>query len=558
MKRNICLLLVFLFFLTTSMIVYAVETTTYRLDDLGLSVDVPVNLIVFTRDIKSNDPHLTEFGLTKEGMETLMEDGNIYLNAWDKNGNYEVIITMTENSLNNFSLLSDTFLETLATSLSDVYKEAGISLIKTEIYQHQQAKFIKIFISRPNNGSTVYGLQYYTVYDGKAINITLQSYSGDINVEKETILKTMVDSVVFDSDLVQSNTPKYTQSFLYTDKNTGVIFTVPENWSQVAFSKDRDFLSAKFSSNIEEGLTIFFGGHDLWNELPASDKQGMTRADINNSAFSKSDIGDMLGIQAQDISTVTYGGKEYYMGKVTTTQSEYGINITVTMTYLFYFDNGYVFNFQTNISNGSSYYRDFEDLLSSVQYPAVESLQKSTEETTISSNQSPVSFLNSWFGIFCINMLITIIIHPTPIWIYRYAIRKKPVAPKQAKRIVIIDAIVVVALMLVVTAINKGSEISLVAVLIWSRICYSSLTKGFIENVDAFPKEATKQAVSSIISQSPQIPLTLQDDVKPDENYEKTNDKGTSQPYGAIYCRNCGAEINSDSIFCHKCGTKLK
>ena len=76
--------------------------------------------------------------------------------------------------------------------------------------------------------------------------------------------------------------------------------------------------------------------------------------------------------------------------------------------------------------------------------------------------------------------------------------------------------------------------------------------------MDAFPKEATKQAVSSIISQSPQIPLTLQDDVKPDENYEKTNDKGTSQPYGAIYCRNCGAEINSDSIFCHKCGTKLK
>ena len=597
MRRLVSLFSVLLVVIMASpLLAFAAGSTTYDLDDLGLSIVIPDNYIVFTRSIESNDPHLSEYGLTKDGMESLMKERSIYLNAWDEEVNFEIIVTMTENSINNLSQLSDTVLETLATSLSDQYRQVGISFIKSEIYQHQQAKFLKIYISQPNNDMTVYGLQYYTVYDGKAINITLQSYSGDIDAKKETVIKSIVDSIQFYSNPVQNSIPTQTPSFVFTDKNTGVKFTVPANWSQADLSKEREFISAKFTSNLEGGLSILFGGHDLWNELSASDKQGLSRTDLNNSAFSKSDIAEMLGVQAKDISTVTYGGKEYFKGIVTSTQSASGISMTITMTHLYYFDNGYIYTFQFNGTNTNPYYKDLESLLSSVEYPsiAIASNAPSDQNQVPALHQTQSSFFNSWFGLLLINLIITILIHPTPIWIYRYVIRKKPVAPKVAKRIVIIDAIVVAVIMIAITAINEGSRISIAAVLLWSRVCYSSLTKGFAESVTV-PQDAASSAINDFVTSAPYssvdsengdesttlsgvVPNSMSIDIEKGVPAEAASNKSLesglssdtessgstdAQIYDSIspkvrYCRKCGTELNAGSIFCHKCGTKVE
>ncbi len=597
MRRLVSLFSVLLVVIMASpLLALAAGSTTYDLDDLGLSIVIPDSYIVFTRSIESNDPHLSEYGLTKDGMESLMKERNIYLNAWDEEVNFEIIDTLTEHSINNLSQLSDTVLETLATSLSDQYRQVGISFIKSEIYQHQQAKFLKIYISQPNNDMTVYGLQYYTVYDGKAINITLQSYSGDIDAKKETVIKSIVDSIQFYSDPVQNSIPTQTPSFVFTDKNTGVKFTVPANWSQAELSKEREFISAKFTSNLEGGLSILFGGHDLWNELSASDKQGLSRTDLNNSAFSKSDIAEMLGVQAKDISTVTYSGKEYFKGIVTSTQSVSGISMTITMTQLYYFDNGYIYTFQFNGTNTNPYYKDFESLLSSVEYPsiAIASNSPSDHNQVPALHQTQSSFFNSWLALLLINLIITILIHPTPVWIYRYVIRKRPVAPKVAKRIVIIDAIVVAVIMIAITAMNEGSRISIAAVLLWSRVCYSSLTKGFAESVTV-PQEAASSAINDFATSAPYssvdsengdestalsdvVPNSMSIDIErgipaevaPNKSLESglssdTESSGSTdaQIYDFVspkvrYCRKCGTELNADSIFCHKCGTKIE
>ena len=40
--------------------------STYELDELGMSIELPSNHVVFTRDIEANDPNLSAYGLTKE------------------------------------------------------------------------------------------------------------------------------------------------------------------------------------------------------------------------------------------------------------------------------------------------------------------------------------------------------------------------------------------------------------------------------------------------------------------------------------------------------------
>jgi len=183
---------------------YAAETIIYQLYELDMSIAIPSDYVVFTRDIKADDPNLSTYGLTKNYMTNLMETKNIYLNAWDKDLKFEIIVTMIDSSLGNFAELSESALNTLASSTKTEYANAGITLITYEIYQHSQTKFIKIYISQPFNGSTVYGLQYYTVYNNKAINITMQSYSGKISSSKETILKSIVDSAHFKTEPVKA------------------------------------------------------------------------------------------------------------------------------------------------------------------------------------------------------------------------------------------------------------------------------------------------------------------------------------------------------------------
>lgn len=95
----------------------------------------------------------------------------------------------------------------------------------------------------------------------------------------------------------------------------------------------------------------------------------------------------------------------------------------------------------------------------------------------------------SAIAILLIDLLITVIIHPMPIWIYRYIIRKAPVVPKTAKRIVIIDTIIVVAIMLFITYFEDGGQLSFAAVFLWSKVSYSSLTKGYTEDADASSQE---------------------------------------------------------------------
>ena len=61
---------------------------------------------------------------------------------------------------------------------------------------------------------------------------------------------------------------------------------------------------------------------------------------------------------------------------------------------------------------------------------------------------------------------------------------------------------VVVVIMIAITAMNEGSRISIAAVLLWSRVCYSSLTKGFVESITV-PQDAASSALNDSASSIP-------------------------------------------------------
>jgi len=358
-----------LFALISSLYISVSAASNTYLDELELQVTIPSEYSVITRDTPASDPIFSDLGTTKSALISQFESSSIYLNAISDTFNEEVVVTMTENNLSNFSLLSDTALETLTSAMVDQYTNYGINVSKYDIYHHSQAKFVRLYFT--DTGKTVHGLQYYTIYDGKAMNFTMRSYEGSLSYRQETAINTIVDSIKYDKAPPVADQGEDTNSFIHTDTDSGVTFTVPANWKQEAFSKDREFIDVKFVSTKEDGCTMIYGSTDMWSQMSASDRVGYTRSDLNNSAFTKSDIAEMYSTTADKISTVTYNGVEYFKGETNYISDAYGVDISVKMTQLVYIDNGWMYMFQFGGTSTHKLYSDFESLLKSVQYPTV-------------------------------------------------------------------------------------------------------------------------------------------------------------------------------------------
>ena len=551
MKKLYSFVLMLIMVLSMSTTVFAASSKSYQLDDLGMSIDIPSGYVTFTRNISDNDPNLATYGLNKKDLSDLMKSGNIYLNAWDKDVTFEIVVTMIDSTITDFNLMSDTMLNTLASSFKSEYANSGVTVEQYEVYQHDQAKFIKIYINQPNGSDKAYGLQYYTVYDNKAINVTMQSYSGKIDSNKEAILQSIVSTVHFAKEPLKLESTPDTAAFTYKDKDTGTEFVVPANWTQDTLSKDRQFLDVKFTSNQEPGLCILYGSTDMWSEMSASEKKGYSRADLNNELFTLDEFAETMGVPKSNVSTVSYGDKEYYKYTTTMTSSSYGVNLEVTMTCLMRLENGYAYTFQFSGDNKNAYYKDFESLLGSVKYPAIQS----SASANLMSEFSVVNIL--------LSLLITIIIYSVPIIIYRYGIAKKPIEKGRAKKITIIYAVIAFIAMSALIFMINGSGAAGGAIMLWSWINYKVLTGGKTqknENSEEF------EAISDTVTYVEPVERTTEPPVHSDRilintmsaPIEESQPSETDESLDDIvFCYKCGTKLSKSNQFCHKCGTKI-
>lgn len=497
MKRFFAVILTLIVLLTMSLnLSVSATSNTYYLDELGLQVTFPPNYSVITRDTPASDPIFSDLGITKHELISQFESSGIYLNAITDTFGEEVVVTMIDSdAIADFSLLSDTALELLASMSLDEYTSYGFNVSKYDVYNHSQTKFIRLYFT--DTGKTVHGLQYHTVCDGKAMNFTMRSYEGGISPKQEATIKTIVDSIKFGNKPPVADQGEDTASFVYTDKDTGATFTVPANWEQKEFTEDREIIDAKFVSTKEAGCVMIYGSVDMWEQLSPLDKIGYTRSDINNSAFTKSDIAEMYSVDADKITTVTYNGMQYFKCEDDFTAEVYGINVTLPMTQLIYIDNGWAYMFQFGNASTHKLYSDFESLIKSVQYPTFSNVG-GVDSTNSSASDNSNTNTNSNVGS-----------DTNP---HVYPITNSDVALKtnSGSSTGIITAVV----LLVAVAIT------IVSVLVYR-----------------------KKKKTSCADYTPIYPTTM------------TDPSGNTVP--TVYCTNCGEPLPADSSFCHMCGAKI-
>lgn len=177
----------FLFITLFPIFIFAKEL---EITDLNMNLSVNDNDIILSIDNLENNKDLEKLGISKETMENIMINNNIYLDVIKADASYEilVIVPQTNVSIVNLTKKDDVFIENLR---QEVVGETGAEI--SSIYKNNY-KFIMVDYYDKDTGC--YAVNYYTVVNSKGYNFQLQKRSKITDSDKND-LKEIVDSVKF-------------------------------------------------------------------------------------------------------------------------------------------------------------------------------------------------------------------------------------------------------------------------------------------------------------------------------------------------------------------------
>lgn len=174
---------------------------TYTVDELYMELTVPEGYYVFDVHTVEKDPNLPSLGIDGAQMAQNLKAQNIYLDIVPEDLSWELCLIMTEGEtyqpIFDFNLFSGEVFVKMMEEISDEYEEMGLTVQNWTEWQGEQAKFFIIDTTQTVQGGEVLRKQFYTIYNGQAINLTLITSGGVITDEMETLQKTVAESIRF-------------------------------------------------------------------------------------------------------------------------------------------------------------------------------------------------------------------------------------------------------------------------------------------------------------------------------------------------------------------------
>jgi hypothetical protein len=585
--KKFTLILLFIIYLCFSVEAYG---ATFNIKELNMNVNIPDNLIVFTREIATDDKNLTLLGLDKATLENHYKENFIYFNAINVDPNFEIIITMQDYEgsqlIFDFNELKDSELMSIGEEISknNVINQNVITYKKYSIYNHDQAKFLKIYFEQLNNSEKVQSIQNYTIINGQAINITMHSYSGIITNDQETMLDEIINSISFTQVLRkpsenETNVNDNYAPIAYKNDEAGVEFVVPAGWRDKALMKERITIKVKFVN--DKGNTILFGYTDLYNDLSQEDKVQIKRSDFNNSALSKEDVIIFLksdNTEITKIDTEIINNIEYYKLNISTKKQVEGTDYNFNSIIYFFINDGIGYHFQYGGDENDQYYNDFTSMMRTIKYDIYDSMA----DTLKLASGVPLNYSDkyaNWYYILSLLLVLiyTIVVYTLPIIIYRYGIAKHPFKKRKALMITIIWYSISLSIVILI-ANYSGDKTPGSAAILWTYLNYRILTTGKdkrkiiledVKNAVNSSEMVNTDVINNMEKQNNSIlnEIEIKDmDVEKieedqinlenlDIGYDIANDGIVETK---IYCNKCGTQLTSDSNFCFRCGNKVR
>lgn len=525
MKRFGCAVLTLCMMLCLLTAFAAGAECTYLLEDLG-TITLDDSLDIFSHTMAEDDPVLQKYGVPKENIVAAMEEQSACLYAKHPQGEYDITVTTEDFNAGNLDKYSNEELEELIIEIIRSYDAAGIRFLRSEQYTNSQAKFIKIYTSSPGTPQERYGLQYFTVYNGKSIVVTMQTLNGQMDEEREAVMKQIVDSIALLEDRYAEGPCSYTETV------SGMTIYVPVGWKAYEPEVVGDMVTMIFETVAKPSKLLELAVKDLLGEeskelMTEREYTSMTREDIGNDIFNTEEVAEMLSCEETQLSKVTYNDREYYLAKTEYSQEVEGNVVSADVTHLMRIENGYMYQFYFMGTTDDPRFSDVERMLSTAEYPF------DTPEFPYGSNTPVVSNKDIQRGAIS-SFLIGILAYAGIPMIFAAA-RDAKISRKRYRIICFCGNLAVY----LIYGFAEGFLMVILPYVLWTGVFVACgrklLTKrGVLEEGEEAEEQETPAAMPA----------------------EEIPAEQATQP--AAFCPNCGAEAVEGTKFCRKCGNELQ
>ena len=169
------------------------ESETYFISDLNLSIEVPSDYNVFARDMEENSFTLKKYGYTKEELLNLLEESNIYFDGFNNPASEEIVITASKIKISDIAIFEDDELEEMIDASIKNHEAKGAEVLDCSIYVNSKTTYIVTTLCDPTEGNAI---NYYTINNYDAINITCCTYENPLDSKKE-LFASIIDNITF-------------------------------------------------------------------------------------------------------------------------------------------------------------------------------------------------------------------------------------------------------------------------------------------------------------------------------------------------------------------------
>lgn len=207
MKKILLLLIIALF----PIFVLARE---YEAEDINLTLDINDQYVVLTRDNLSNNDNLNKLNVSREYIESVMSNSDVYMVIIKNNVSYEILVVVPETvqSFSDFDHIDD---ETYEELRNEFVKKTGV-----EVYNARSDRHGFIVADYYDKETGYYMINYHTVANYRGYNIQLQKKS-EITDEEKQELKELVYSIKIKN--TEDNESNDKKSFNYDNLIYGII-----------------------------------------------------------------------------------------------------------------------------------------------------------------------------------------------------------------------------------------------------------------------------------------------------------------------------------------------
>lgn len=187
-------------------------------------------------------------------------------------------------------------------------------------------------------------------------------------------------TLIFGLSNISAKNTESDEYLTYSDEETGVSFTIPKNWSEKPFLKDKEYLDVKFVHDEDPLLMITYCSIDLWAKMPMSERNAFSsRSELDMSYFDSisndelvKTLSEYTGFNVIRAKIKQLNGEKYFEVTQQQTVNINGMTTNINQTQMLHIKNGYMYSFSFSGFQEDKHYNDFIKLVKSVNYPVAD------------------------------------------------------------------------------------------------------------------------------------------------------------------------------------------